>query len=91
MIACAMLRLTARFFSLASASPSSSMSIPIKLRAPFSFLKKGISYEKAILFTRMGSVRVRFRRDSVPLEGVLELVWAVVTLPARLLRAPGRV
>ncbi|PYV27722.1 MAG: hypothetical protein DMG24_03965 [Acidobacteria bacterium] len=32
-----------------------------------------------------------FRIVGIAVEGVLELVWAVVTLPARLLRAPGRV
>jgi len=32
-----------------------------------------------------------FRIVGIAVEGVLELVWAAVTLPARLLRAPGRV
>lgn len=32
-----------------------------------------------------------FRIVGIAVEGVLKLVWAVVTLPARLLAAPGRV
>jgi hypothetical protein len=31
-----------------------------------------------------------FRLIGVAVEGVLELLWAVITLPARLLRSPGR-
>jgi hypothetical protein len=32
-----------------------------------------------------------FRIVGIAVEGVLELVWAIITFPARLLRAPGRV
>jgi hypothetical protein len=32
-----------------------------------------------------------FRIVGIAVEGVLKLVWAIVTLPARLLSAPGRV
>jgi hypothetical protein len=32
-----------------------------------------------------------FRIVGIAVHGVLELVWAIVTLPARLLRVPGRV
>ena len=32
-----------------------------------------------------------FRIVGIAVEGVLKLVWAVVTFPARLLAAPGRV
>ena len=31
-----------------------------------------------------------FRLLGIAVEGVLQLVWALFTLPARLLRAPGR-
>jgi hypothetical protein len=32
-----------------------------------------------------------FRIVGIAVEGALKLVWAVVTLPARLLSAPGRI
>ncbi len=32
-----------------------------------------------------------FRLVGIAVEGVLKLVWALVTFPARLLSAPGRV
>jgi hypothetical protein len=32
-----------------------------------------------------------FRLIGIAVGGALDLVWAVITLPARLLRAPGRV
>jgi hypothetical protein len=32
-----------------------------------------------------------FRLVGIAVGGALELVWAIITLPARLLRAPGRV
>ncbi len=32
-----------------------------------------------------------FRLVGIAVEGVLKLVWAIVTLPARLLTAPGRI
>jgi hypothetical protein len=32
-----------------------------------------------------------FRLIGIAVGGVLDLVWAIITLPARLLRAPGRV
>ncbi len=31
-----------------------------------------------------------FRIVGIAVEGVLELIWAIVTLPARLLRSPRR-
>lgn len=36
-------------------------------------------------------VLLPFRLVGIVMHGVLDLVWAVVTLPARLLRAPFRV
>jgi len=32
-----------------------------------------------------------FRIVGIAVEGVLKLVWAIVTLPARLISAPGRI
>jgi hypothetical protein len=32
-----------------------------------------------------------FRILGIAVEGVLKLVWAIVTLPARLISAPGRI
>jgi hypothetical protein len=32
-----------------------------------------------------------FRLVGIAVGGALELVWAIITLPARLLRAPGRI
>ncbi len=32
-----------------------------------------------------------FRILGIAVEGVLQLVWAIITFPARLLRAPGRI
>ncbi len=32
-----------------------------------------------------------FRIVGIAVEGVLKLIWAIVTLPARLISAPGRV
>jgi hypothetical protein len=32
-----------------------------------------------------------FRLIGIAVGGALDLVWAIITLPARLLRAPGRV
>lgn len=32
-----------------------------------------------------------FRIVGIAVGGALDLVWAIITLPARLLRAPGRV
>ncbi len=32
-----------------------------------------------------------FRLLGIAVEGTLKLVWAIVTLPARLLMAPGRI
>ncbi len=32
-----------------------------------------------------------FRLVGIAVEGALKLVWAIVTLPARLLAAPGRI
>lgn len=35
-------------------------------------------------------VLLPFRLLGIAVEGVLELLWAIITLPARLLRSPGR-
>ena len=32
-----------------------------------------------------------FRLVGIAVEGVLKLVWAIITFPARLLSAPGRI
>ena len=32
-----------------------------------------------------------FRLVGIAVGGVLELVWAIITLPARLIRSPGRI
>ena len=44
-----------------------------------------------ILYPLVWLLLLPFRILGIAVEGVLEFVWAVVTLPARLLRAPQRV
>jgi hypothetical protein len=43
-----------------------------------------------LLYPLVWLLLVPFRIVGIAVEGVLELVWALVTLPARLLRGPGR-
>jgi len=44
-----------------------------------------------VLYPIVWLLLLPFRILGIAVEGVLKLVWAVVTLPARLLSAPGRV
>jgi hypothetical protein len=43
-----------------------------------------------ILYPLIWLFLLPFRIVGIAVEGVLELVWAIVTLPARLLRGPRR-
>jgi hypothetical protein len=44
-----------------------------------------------VLYPFVWIVLLPFRLVGIAVNGALELVWAVITLPARLLRAPFRV
>jgi len=44
-----------------------------------------------VLYPIVWLLLLPFRILGIAVEGVLKLVWAVVTLPARLLSAPGRI
>ena len=44
-----------------------------------------------VLYPLVWLLLLPFRIVGIAVEGVLELLWAIITLPARLLRAPGRV
>lgn len=44
-----------------------------------------------ILYPFVWLVLLPFRLLGIAVEGVLGLVWALFTLPARLLRSPGRI
>jgi hypothetical protein len=44
-----------------------------------------------LLYPLIWLLLLPFRIVGIAVEGVLKLVWAVVTLPARLLSAPGRI
>jgi hypothetical protein len=44
-----------------------------------------------LLYPLVWLLLLPFRIVGIAVEGVLKLVWAVVTLPARLLSAPGRI
>jgi len=44
-----------------------------------------------VLYPIIWLILLPFRIVGIAVEGVLKLVWAIVTLPARLLSAPGRV
>lgn len=44
-----------------------------------------------ILYPFVWLVLLPFRLVGIAVGGVLELVWAVLTFPARLLRSPGRI
>jgi len=43
-----------------------------------------------VLYPLVWLVLLPFRIVGIAVEGVLDLVWAIVTLPARLLRHPRR-
>jgi len=43
-----------------------------------------------VLYPIIWILLLPFRIVGIAVGGVLELLWAVITLPARLLRAPGR-
>jgi len=44
-----------------------------------------------VLYPIVWLLLLPFRILGIAVEGVLKLVWAVVTFPARLLSAPGRI
>jgi hypothetical protein len=44
-----------------------------------------------VLYPIVWLLLLPFRIVGIAVEGVLKLVWAVVTFPARLLSAPGRI
>ncbi|HYM11032.1 MAG TPA: hypothetical protein VEU62_09870 [Bryobacterales bacterium] len=43
-----------------------------------------------VLYPVIWLLLLPFRLVGIAVEGVLELVWALVTLPARILRGPSR-
>ena len=44
-----------------------------------------------VLYPILWLLLLPFRLIGIAVGGALDLVWAIITLPARLLRAPGRV
>jgi hypothetical protein len=44
-----------------------------------------------VLYPVVWLILLPFRIAGIAVGGVLELIWALFTLPARLLRSPGRV
>ena len=44
-----------------------------------------------VLYPIVWLLLLPFRLVGIAVEGVLKLVWALVTFPARLLSAPGRI
>ncbi len=44
-----------------------------------------------VLYPFVWLILLPFRIVGIAVEGVLQLVWAILTFPARLLRAPGRI
>ncbi len=44
-----------------------------------------------VLYPFIWLLLLPFRLVGIAVEGVLKLVWAIVTLPARLLTSPGRI
>jgi hypothetical protein len=44
-----------------------------------------------VLYPFVWLLLLPFRIVGIAVEGVLKLVWAIVTLPARLISAPGRI
>lgn len=43
-----------------------------------------------VLYPIVWLLLLPFRLLGIAVEGVLQLVWAILTFPARLLRSPGR-
>lgn len=43
-----------------------------------------------VLYPLVWLLLLPFRIVGIAVEGVLQLLWAIITLPARLLSAPGR-
>lgn len=44
-----------------------------------------------VLYPFVWLILLPFRIVGIAVEGVLQLVWAILTFPARLLRSPGRI
>jgi hypothetical protein len=44
-----------------------------------------------VLYPFVWLILLPFRLVGIAVEGVLQLVWALLTFPARLLRSPGRI
>jgi hypothetical protein len=44
-----------------------------------------------VLYPLVWLLLLPFRIVGIAVDGVLKLLWAIITFPARLLRAPGRV
>jgi hypothetical protein len=44
-----------------------------------------------VLYPLVWLLLLPFRIIGIAVDGVLKLLWAIITLPARLLSAPGRV
>jgi hypothetical protein len=44
-----------------------------------------------VLYPLVWLLLLPFRIVGIAVEGVMQLLWAIITLPVRLLRAPGRV
>jgi hypothetical protein len=49
-----------------------------------------LAFLALLLYPIVWLLLIPFRLVGIAVEGVLELVWALVTLPARLLRGPSR-
>lgn len=50
-----------------------------------------IALAALLLYPIVWLLLLPFRLVGVAVEGVLKLVWAIVTFPARLLSSPGRI
>lgn len=44
-----------------------------------------------VLYPLVWLLLLPFRIVGIAVDGVLQLIWAIFTFPARLLRAPGRI
>ena len=44
-----------------------------------------------VLYPLVWLLLLPFRIIGIAVDGVLHLIWAIITFPARLLRAPGRI
>ena len=44
-----------------------------------------------VLYPLIWLLLLPFRLIGIAVEGVLKLVWAIITLPARLISSPGRI